>query len=157
MIARYNFQVSAGQQLKRKKLDRFKLQTSSKAWSEITLSFLMALFAFSQASPSCWGWEGWWREKRWGGMMFVQCNVGNAETFQGTGIFQQISWLIQVDKEELRRLGEALEMGQNRAVSKICLICGRKWRNWYVCWFSWTCFTPLPSLSRKEPFMNETW
>lgn len=56
--------------------------------------------------------------------MFVQCNVGNAETFQGTGIFQQISWLIQVDKEELRRLGEALEMGQNRAVSKICLICG---------------------------------
>jgi len=29
------------------------------------------------------------REKRQAGMMFVRCNVGNAKTFQGIGIFQQ--------------------------------------------------------------------
>lgn len=49
----------------------------------------MALFAFSQASPCCWGCEGGWREKHRDKMMFVQHNVGNAETFQGMGIFQQ--------------------------------------------------------------------
>ena len=35
------------------------------------------------------------------------------------------SWLIAV-QEELHNLGEALEMGQNRAMHTMYLICGRK-------------------------------
>lgn len=53
--------------------------------------FLMALFAFSQPSPCCWGSEGGCHEKHLTEMMFVQRNMGNAETFQGMGIFQQDS------------------------------------------------------------------
>lgn len=63
------------------------------------------------------------------------------------------SWLTAV-QEELRGLGEALEMGQNRTMHTLYLICGRKWSNWCVLVFM---NPPLSRLSRKESFSSEKW
>lgn len=101
----------------------------------------MALFAFSQA---CCCWSTW-----------VGCclSPGMREMLspgRGWAFLNRISCLVQVDQEELCRLREALEMGQNRAMPKTSLICGRKWRNWYYAGFPLLC-QPFPEKSHLWP------
>lgn len=67
----------------------------------------------------------------------------------------RISWLVQVDQEELCRLREELVMGQSRAMHIFDM--WKKVKKLMLSLFSQTCCTPLPSLSRKEPFMTKMW
>lgn len=59
--------------------------------------------------------------KHLGRMMFVHPTWEMLSPGRGGVFLNRISWLVQVDQEELHRLRGALEMGQNRAVHKTSL------------------------------------
>lgn len=86
-----------------------------------------------------------------GGMMFVHRIWEMLNPGRGWVFLNRISWLVQVDQEELCRLRKALEMGQNRAMHKTPMICGSEETDTDA----QICSTLLPSLSRKDTFMTK--
>lgn len=84
-------------------------------------------------------------------MMFVHRIWEMLNPGKGWVFLNRISWLVQVDQEELCRLRKVLEMGQNRAMHKTPMISGSEETDTDA----QICSTLLPSLSRKDTFMTK--